>query len=403
MRDRRVVILFLTLFTVMVGFGVIIPVLPFYVLHFGASSLHLGLLMATFSLMQFICAPYWGTLSDRVGRRPVLLVGLGGYVLSFVIMALANDLWVLFLARVVGGGLSSATLPTALAYIGDTTSHRDRGSGMGLMGAAMGLGMIFGPAIGGGLAAFGITAPFFFSAGLTALVFAFAYFALPESLADKGCAGGARGGMGVRLQEIVFALRGQLAAYYLVSFIVSFGMANLEGIFAFFAKDRLGYGPTEMGIIFVIMGIIGVLVQGVAVGHSINRLGEERVLRIGLVLGAVGFFLLTLVWDMPSLLVAVAIQGVGIGVLRPATSSLLSKRATLGQGATMGLQGSFDSLGRVVGPVWGGFTYGLPFAYAIDLPFLTGGTVFLLALAVMYLFAGATAVGRPAPAPPEQR
>ena len=377
MRDRRILILFFTLFVVMVGFGVIIPVLPFYVLHFGATSLHLGLLMATFSLMQFICAPYWGTLSDRVGRRPVLLIGLAGYALSFVIMALANDLSILFLSRVVGGVLSSATLPTAMAYIGDTTSQHDRGSGMGLMGAAMGLGMIFGPAIGGGLSSFGITAPFYFSAGLAAVIFVFAYFALPESLVKKGQGGKEQAGPGMRLRQLAGALRGQLAVYYLITLIVSFGMAGLEGIFAFFAYDRLGYGPAQMGMVFVVMGLSGVLVQGIVVGKAINRLGEERVLRLGLVLGAVGFFLLTLVWDMPSLVGAILIHGLGIGLLRPATSSLLSKRATLGQGATMGLQGSFDSLGRVVGPVWGGFAYGLPVAYAFDLPFLTGGAVFL--------------------------
>ncbi|MHB1132945.1 MAG: MFS transporter [Chloroflexota bacterium] len=383
MKDRRVLTLFFVLWIVMVGFGIIIPIMPFYVLHFGANSLALGVLMATFSVTQFLFAPFWGQLSDRIGRRPVLLVGLGGYVISFLIMAAANGMEMLFLARVVAGALSSATLPTAMAFVSDTTSHEDRGSGMGLLGAAMGLGMIFGPALGGYLSQFGITAPFYFSAALASVVFVFAFLTLPETLAQKGRSTARTASPAAQVRLLAGAMRGRLAVYFLVSFIVSFGMANLEGVFAFFAADKLGYGPAEVGIVFVVMGIMGVLVQGVAIGPLVSRFGEERLMQAGLLVGGLGMFLVIQAFDMPSLVAFVTLQGLGLTVLRPATTSLLSKRATAGQGTTMGLLGSFDSLGRMIGPVWGGFTY----QFAIAAPFVTAGLVLLLALAVLLLAA----------------
>lgn len=399
LRNRPVAILFLSLFVVMLGFGVIIPVMPFYVLGFGAGAIHLGLLMATFSLTQFVCAPFWGSLSDRVGRKPVLLVGLAGYVISSLLMAFSTALWMLFVARILGGALSSATLPTALAYIGDSTSHDDRGSGMGVLGAAMGLGVIFGPGIGGALAGFGIAAPFFFAAALAAAVLLFAYLALPESLARHHRAARGDGSGESRLGQLVAALRGPLALYFLMAFIVSFGTANLESVFAFFAYDRLGYGPAEMGLLFVAMGLMGVFVQGLGVGRLINRYSEERVLAAGLLSAAAGLLLITLAFDMPSMLAFVTILGLGFGLMRPSVSSLLSKRTAAGQGATMGLQGSFDSLGRVAGPVWGGFIY----QYGIQLPYYSGAAVLLFGFALI-AFAGLTGhAPQQAPSHPRDR
>lgn len=373
-RNRPLTILFLTLLIVMLGFGVIIPVIPFYVLSFGAGPIYLGLLMATFSMMQLICAPFWGSYSDRVGRRPVLLVGLAGYVLSSLIMALATDLWMLFFARIVGGILSSATIPTTMAYIGDSTSRHNRGSGMGVLGAAMGLGVIFGPAIGGVLANWGMAAPFFFAAGSAALIWLFAYFALPESLPPARRTTGTRlQPLGDRFGEAFAALRGPLAVYFVLALITSFGMANLESVFAFFAKDKMGYGPAEMGVLFLGMGVVSVVVQGSAVGKLVNRYGEERVVVAGLIVAAAGFLLLTVAFDMPSLLAFLSLNAVGISLLRPSIATLLSKRTRSGQGTTMGLQGSFDSLGRVAGPVWGGFLYG----FGGNLPYYSAAAVFV--------------------------
>jgi len=150
--NRNIAILFFTMVVVMIGFGIIIPIMPFYVESFGASGKALGALMAIFSVMQFLFAPLWGSLSDRYGRKPILLIGVFGNALSLVLMGFSSSLWMLFGSRALAGILSSATLPTAMAYIADSTSERDRGAGMGYIGAAMGVGMVLGPGIGGWLA-----------------------------------------------------------------------------------------------------------------------------------------------------------------------------------------------------------------------------------------------------------
>ena len=174
-------ILFLTMFIVMVGFGVIMPILPFYAESMGATATDLGLLFAAYSIVQFFFSPIWGQMSDRVGRKPMILLGLVGFAISFVLFGMANSLFMLFVARILGGILSAATLPTVMAYIADTTDLKSRGGGMGVLGAAMGMGITFGPVIGGYLSEMSPSLPFYFAAGLGFAVAIFAAFFLPES------------------------------------------------------------------------------------------------------------------------------------------------------------------------------------------------------------------------------
>jgi len=179
---RNLWILFFTLVVVMLGFGIIIPIMPFYVTSFGASGSTLGLLMATYGTMQFIFAPIWGTLSDRFGRKRILLLGVLGNLLSQLILGFSSQLWMLFAARITSGVLSSATLPTAMAFAGDSTGDRDRSGAMGLLGAAMSVGMVLGPGLGGLLAGRSLSTPFFLAAGLSAIAFVLVLAVLPESL-----------------------------------------------------------------------------------------------------------------------------------------------------------------------------------------------------------------------------
>src|SRR5512147_1303228 len=186
LKNRNIAILFFTLIVVMLGFGVIIPILPFLVEKFGGSGVAMGMLMAVFSLMQFIFSPFWGDLSDRYGRKPILLLGTLGNGLTMIGFGLSTNLWSLYLFRALGGILSSATLPTAMAFIGDSTEEHERGGGMGIVGAAMGVGMVLGPGIGGMMGGKSLQAPFFLSAALSLLAMTLIWFLLPESLpADK--------------------------------------------------------------------------------------------------------------------------------------------------------------------------------------------------------------------------
>lgn len=374
----------------MVGFGIIIPVMPFYVLHFGASSIHLGLLMMLYSTMQFLSAPVWGALSDRIGRKPVLLIGLGGFVLSFTFFALATRLWMLFAARALAGLLSSATLPTAMAYISDTTSEESRGGGMGLMGAAMGLGMILGPAVGGLLSKASIQTPFFVAAAMAAANLAAGAALLPESLDPARRAAGRPRGLGPRPSRWQLA-SGPLAILFVLTFIVSFSMAGLESTYALYLNARLGFGSTEMGLLFMVMGAVGVAAQ-MSVGRLIRRFGEAAVARFGLAVSLAGVLLITRLWNPVTAAAFASVFSFGNSLVRPSVSSLVSKKTTVGQGTALGTMQSFDSLGRIAGPAWGG----LAFYLLRDLPYYTAAAV--LAAGLVVTLAGRSLL-RPTAAP----
>ncbi len=380
LKNRSVAVLFAILVVVMLGFGIIIPVLPLYARSMGATSLHLGLLMATFSFFQFIFAPIWGSLSDRVGRKPVLMVGLVGYALSHLLNALAGSIPMLFASRVMGGVLSSATLPTALALVADVTEQKDRGAGMGIMGAAMGVGVIFGPSLGGFATHYfhSFRMPFFLAMALVLVLIPFAQLLLKETLPhherERHTRAHRENGpvtVGQRIGGLGAALRSDIALYLVLTFLVSFAVANLEGIFSFFAMDRFGYGPKEIGVIFTFMGIAAIVLQGVLVGRAINWVGENRLVVFGLLITAVGFYLITLANGFATLTAFVVLNMAGGSFLRPSINSAVSKKTESGHGAAMGLVGSFESLGRIIGPVWAGMVY----KWGVNLPFLTGAAI----------------------------
>lgn len=375
------------MFVVMVGFGIIIPVMPFYVLHFGASSVHLGLLMATYSVMQFIFAPLWGALSDRVGRKPVLAFGLAGFVLSFTLFALATRLWMLFAARALAGILSSATMPAAMAYVSDMTSEDERGGGMGLIGAAMGLGMIFGPAIGGLLTRFSIQTPFVVAAIMGAVNLVAGLVFLPESLTGAPAAASAPVGAPAAASAPKggrWALaRGPLLVLFVLAFAVSFAMAGFESTFALYIDAKLGYGSSEMGLVFAAMGLVGVVAQGVVVSRLMRRFGEAAVTRWGLALSLAGLLITTRLGSLWTAILFASVFSFGNSLTRPAISTLVSKRSPGGQGVSLGTMQSFDSLGRIAGPTWGG----VAFYILRDLPFYTGAATLALGLGATLIWA----------------
>lgn len=375
MEFKRLGILFLIMFMIMVGFSILFPVLPYYIEQFGATSLHMGLLMSIYSVMQFIFSPFWGNLSDRVGRKPVLLVGLAGFTLSFVFMALSTELWMLFAARVFAGVLSSAALPTAMAYVADSTDPKARAKGMGIIGAAMGLGVIFGPAIGGGLSTYGLHVPFYASATVTALTFLIALLRLPESRPGDGAH---------RARAPFWALfTGPHAILYTVAFVVSFAMAGLESTLAFYASDRFGLTSTSMGWLFAFLGLVMAIVLGGLIGRFTRIFGEVTLMRAGLLISAIGFALIVESWSTLTLSLFLAVFGAGNAFIRPTVSALISRRSPADrQGLAIGMLDSADSLGRITGPAVGGWAY---HAVSIASPYWIGSTVSLLALVLALL------------------
>lgn len=372
---RALVLLFLTIFIVMVGFGVIMPILPFYAESMGATATALGLLFATYSIIQFFFAPVWGQLSDRIGRKPPLLIGLMGFAISFFLFGLATELWMLFAARILGGLLSAAVLPTVLAYIADTTDEQHRGGGMGIIGAAMGMGVTFGPVVGGFLGEISPTLPFFFSAALAAGVSIFMFFLLPESLAPEARGEAHRQGRpSAGMKTLLAALSGPLGFVMVLAFLVSFASANLEATFALFTEAGLGFGEGELGIVFGVMGVTMALTQGLLVGPTISRWGEPRMIQVGLVASAAGYILLLFTVDLATVLMVMVIMGVGNAAMRPAINSLVSKRTLPGeQGNMMGVVNSYNSLGRIFGPIAGGLIFDY-FGYRS--PYIFGAAIF---------------------------
>ena len=369
------VILFVTVFIDLLGFGIIIPLLPFYAESFGASALAIGLLGTSFSLMQFLFSPIWGRWSDQIGRKPIILIGLLGSCLSYVTMAVAGSLTLLFVARIVGG-IAGANIPTAQAYIADVTTPENRARGMGLMGAAFGLGFIFGPAIGGLLSRFSPETPMWFAAALCFANFVAAWFLLPESRVVNALTRS----LG-RMEAFRHAMtQPTLLLILALYFIVTMAFSAFEATFALFTEARFGFTAASIGFLFAFIGAIIALIQGVFIGRVVKRVGERRVIPVAILGIAISIGMLTVVWSVPTLLAALGLLAMGMGFNNPSLSSMVSKLSHEDdQGGNLGLASSLASLGRVVGPAWGGYLYD---AYGMTTPYLSAAAVMLVAFVV---------------------
>jgi DHA1 family tetracycline resistance protein-like MFS transporter len=366
-------IIFVTVFIDLLGFGIIIPLLPFYAEHFGASALMVGLLSTSFSLMQFLFAPFWGRLSDRIGRRPVILLGLLGSAVSYAMFALASSLPMLFVARSLAG-IAGANIPTAQAFIADITTPENRARGMGMVGAAFGLGFVFGPAIGGFLSRWGYAAPAWFAAALSLANFVAALVVLPESrpahVRDMPHEG--------RLTVFRRALaRPQMALVLLVFFLVITSFSSFESMFALYGERRFGFTTVSIGYMFAWVGIVLATVQGGLVGLVVPRLGETRVVRIALLLIAAGLLAVPLSPSVPVLSAAVGLLALGLGFNSPSMLATISRLADpRDQGSTLGLSQSLGSLARIVGPMWGGWVFD---TFGMRVPFFSASGMMLVA------------------------
>lgn len=374
---RVFLVLFAIMFMVMLGFGIIIPVLPFYAQEFGADAVTLGLLMAVYSVMNFIFAPIWGGLSDKIGRKPVLLIGLAGFAMSYFLFAMATQLWMLFATRILAGILSAATMPTVMAYMADITTPETRAKGMGMVGAAAGLGFVFGPAIGGGFQHFGFAVPFFVAGILVIINFIFAALILKESVSKEQRIENA-----AKKSKMWNSFRPPLSYLFLMQFIVTLSLAGLEATFAYYSADTFGGTAGDLAIIFSIMGVAGAIVQGGLIGKLTKSLGELRVIQLGLAISAAGFILITQVHSFLTAAVYLTTFAIGNNMIRPAVSALVSKRTGTGQGGTMGILGSMDSLGRIAGPVLGGVLYKVALTY----PYVAGAIISLLAMLMLKIY-----------------
>ena len=346
--SRPLLIIFLTIFVNLIGFGIIIPLLPFYAETFGASPLTIGLLFAIFSVCQLAAAPVLGDLSDRYGRRPVLVFSLAGTVVSFVMLALAHSLAMLFLARIVDG-LSGGNISTARAYVADITEPKDRARAYGFIGAAFGLGFVLGPALSGILARISITAPIWVAAALTLAATAMAWIWLPETVHR------AQAGTGNPFRYLPELMqRPILRRVMAVDFVYWFAFAIFQTTFALFAERRFGFDVSKTGYFFAAFGVLGAVVQGGCIRPVVRRLGDKGTFILGLACAIVGLVGAALAQSVVALAVALVPLALGIGFGHPTVASLVSRAARDDeQGRVQGAAGGLESLGRTIGPVWG--------------------------------------------------
>ena len=355
----------------LVGFGIVLPILPLYAERFDATPTVIGLLVASFSLAQLLFAPLWGRVSDRVGRKPVLVLSLAGTAVASLVTGLAGTLWVLFAGRVLDG-ISGASVSVAQAAVVDLAPPRERARLLGLLGAAFGVGFVAGPAIGGLAALGGPHVPFLVAAALAAVNAAVAARRLPETLPHRQ--------VEVAADHPVWRGRG-VAGLVGVAFVALCAFSAFEATFALFGERRLGFDETSIYVVFAAVGLVITLVQVAVVHPVVRRLGDTAALRAGLVLDAAGLLLLAGVRSRPALVPALLALTVGQGLVTPTLVSAVAGRVVATRrGGVLGVQQSAGALARVVGPVAGGVAFQ---HLGVAAPYVAGAALMLLALVLV--------------------
>ncbi|MEX0616837.1 MAG: MFS transporter [Candidatus Woykebacteria bacterium] len=354
MRKQVLPLLFITNFTLILGFSIVFPLLPFYAKEFGASTLQISILFAAFPLTQFLFSPLWGDISDRIGRKPIILFSLLGSALSFFLFGLAQSYWHLILIRLIHGLVSAAGFSAAQAAGADISTKSERAYVMATLAASFSLAIAAGPAFGGVLSQVSIHFPFFVSAAIAVANLVFVYLLVPETIKERTKKLDLF--KGFVFESIFLALKSRLAPMYLMSSVsfLSFGIVGVA--YPILALERFNLGPVQVGYIFAFSGLVSALIQAFIVGKVIEKYGEAKVLRAGLVFMFLSMALVAFAFSEVLSAGVLAIMSVGTALINPANNSYISKRSK-DQGLALGTLNSFGSLSRFVSPIVVGSLY----------------------------------------------
>ena len=366
MRKTSLAVLFLTVFIDLIGFGIVIPFLSYYAREYGASGITVGAVVGIYSIMQFFFAPIWGRLSDRIGRRPVLLMGLAASFAGYLMFGVAHGLAILFTSRIIAGA-GGANIGTAQAYIADVTTPENRAKGMGIIGAAFGMGFILGPPLSGILSTIGIhhglpgnLLPGGVAAGLSLAAWIIAFISLAES---KEPGTPIRTGMPPQFDPHVWAHlreRRMLVAIMATLFLMLLAVAGMETSVTLHARDRFHFTQLDLAYFFLFMGVIVAIIQGGLIGRLARALGERTLVAIGTASYTLGLVLVPSIWRVPLLYVVAFLVSIGTGLCYPSLTSLVTKVTPASEhGSMLGIATAVGSLARFVGPIVMGFLYDL--------------------------------------------
>ena len=342
--------IFLVVFIDLLGFGIILPLLPYIAEKYAATPIMIGLLSGAYSLFQFVAGPILGRLSDRYGRKKLLIISQLGSMAGYVLLALAGSLPLLFLSRIIDG-ITGGNISIAQAYMADVTDKKTRSKGMGLLGAAFGIGFMFGPAIGGFLSQWGFAAPALFAAGISLLsTFTTAIF-LKETVNVKAAELSPKTAMTFKELKHVLSTA-PISTLILVFFLLSLGFSGMQGTYALFTQIKFGWGPTEVGYIFALIGIIAIITQMKVLSFFTSKFGEYQTLFTSVIILALGFGIISLTGYLPLFLVGNALIPLGNSLANPTLSAIATESIPKEEyGETLGLLQSSGSLGRIFGPV----------------------------------------------------
>ncbi len=368
--------IYLTVFVNIIGFGMVFPLLPFYAKHFNASEATIGLLAASFAIAQFILSPIWGRLSDRFGRKPIMVIALIGLALSYLLFGLSNSLFWLFIGRILQGSFSAASIPVAQAYVSDVTDKESRIKGMGNLGASLAAGFIFGPGLGGVLSAVSFSFPFFVASILAALNLLFVLLFLPESLSRKEEKLMIKEGF-FNIKHMYYGLKGELGSFFILIFLWSFALTNNEVAVPLFSQEKLNLSASTIGYFFSVQGLLSAFMQSVLIYKITLFLGEHKTVVFGTTMIAIGLFLIPFAKSPVFLLIFMIVMTLGSSMTRPTLATLVSKQTKEGQGTTMGIFSSFESMGRVFGPLLGGWLFS---TFGFHSPFTASAALILITL-----------------------
>jgi len=372
-------VLMFNMFIAMSGIGLIIPIMPAYLDTFGAAGQVLGLLIAMFALSQFLFSPLAGDLSDKYGRKYLIIIGLVIFGLSQLMFGLATDLWILFLARFFSGVGSAFLVPPMMAFVADITTVEERGKGMGLLGASMSLGFMIGPAIGGFLAEVSLQFPFYIATAAALVSATISMFVLPNTkptIVEQG--------MKRKRENLIQQLkRSKTTPYFImliVMFVFSFGLANFQATIALYVDKKYGFTPGEIAVIITAGGFVGVIVQTFVINKLFKRFGEMKVILVNLIVSAIAMSAVLFVDGFWSILIVASVFFTAASLLRPAVNTMISKLAGSEQGYAAGMNNAYMSLGNMVGPALAGFLFDVNMSF----PYIAGTVILSLCFFIAY-------------------